>query len=140
MMLQYEMQPLSSPFNIRELLIRLQARGHFGTEAQKRDDEGTIVFIVMIIGLVILIIDFVNIFIVFFCFLITVGTLKKELSSKMDLRWQFAICNTLYKTNKQTVPLNGTVWRSLEICVSRSLARGWHVALATLTAISQQTF
>ena len=92
----------------------------------KKDDGGIIVFIViiigfmninidfMIIGLVILIIDFVNIFIVFFCFLITVGTLKKELSSKMDLRRQFAICNTLYKTNKQTVPLNGTVWRSLE--------------------------
>ena len=92
----------------------------------KKDDGGIIVFIViiigfmninidfMIIGLVILIIDFVNIFVVFFCFLITVGTLKKELSSKMDLRWQFAICNTLYKTNKQTVPLNGTVWRSLE--------------------------
>ena len=72
------------------LLIRLQARGHFGREAQKRDEGGIIVFIViiigfmninidfMIIGLVILIIDFVNIFIVFFCFFITVGTLKKR--------------------------------------------------------------
>ena len=44
----YEMQPLTSPFYARVLLIRLQARGHFGTEAQQRDEGGIAVFIMLI--------------------------------------------------------------------------------------------